>query len=245
MKKLLIIIIISIFSGAYLSALTADEIIRKVDQNETFKTAKSTGSIIIVDRFGERKSDFIAYSEGEVNSLIEFTNVEERGQKVLRVKGKMYLYFPDAEEVILLQGSALKEGLLGSDISYEDMAGEKDTLKNYTAATEGSENVDGADCYIVHLQAKPKKKVAYAAYTVWVDKTTFAIHKAEYFSLSGRKIKEMTALDFKTIAGKYIAMKMIMKDLLKGNSRTEMLINDIEVNIDLPKDIFSLSALSF
>ena len=245
MKKLSIIMIITILCGFHLSALTADEIVHKVDQNETFKTAKSTGSMIIVDRFGERKSDFIAYSEGEVNTLIEFTSVEEEGQKVLRVKGKMYLYFPDAEEVILLQGSALKEGLLGSDISYEDMAGEKDTLKNYTATLEGSENIDGADCYIVHLQAKPKKKVAYAEYTIWVDKSTFAMRKANYFSLSGKIIKEMTALDFKKIAGKYVATKMIMKDMLKKNSRTEMIINDIEVNIDLPKDIFSLSALSF
>ena len=245
MKKLFIIIIISIFCGHYLSALTADEIVRKVDQNETFKTAKSTGSMIIVDRFGERKSDFIAYSEGQVNSLIEFTSVEEEGQKVLRVKDKMYLYFPDAEEVILLQGSALKEGLLGSDISYEDMAGDKDTLENYTATLEGPGEVDGADCYIVNLKAKPKKKVAYASYTLWVDKTTFAVRKADYFSLSGKKIKEMTALDFKKIAGKSIATKMIMNDMLKRNSRTEMIITDIEVNIDLPKNIFSLSALSF
>jgi outer membrane lipoprotein-sorting protein len=245
MKKLLVMIIICIFCGYYLSALTADEIIRKVDQNETFKTAKSTGSIIIVDRFGERKSDFIAYSEGQVNSLIEFTSVEEEGQKVLRVKDKMYLYFPDAEEVILLQGSALKEGLLGSDISYEDMAGDKDTLKNYTAELLGSEDVDGASCYKVSLNSKPKKKVAYASYIVWVDKTTFAIRKAEYFSLSGKKIKEMAAFDFKEIAGKSVATKMIMKDLLKKNSQTEMILIDIEVNIALPKDIFSLSALTF
>ena len=101
MKKILFLLIICFLTGTSVFALTADEIMRKVDQNETFNTAKSVGSMIIVDRFGERKSDFIAYSEGQAKSLIEFTSIEEEGQKVLRIETKMYLYFPDAEEVIL------------------------------------------------------------------------------------------------------------------------------------------------
>jgi outer membrane lipoprotein-sorting protein len=125
------------------------------------------------------------------------------------------------------------------------MAGDKDTLKNYTAESKGEEKVDDADCYVVYLKAKPKKKVAYAAYNIWVDKKTFAVRKAEYFSLSGKKIKEMTASDFREIEGKSIATKMVMRDLLKKNSETHMILDDIEVNVKLPKNIFSLSSLSF
>ena len=57
-----------------------------------------------------------------------------------------------------------------------------------------SEKVDSADCHIVSLKAKPKKKVAYDSYKMWIDKATFAVRKAEYFSRSGKKIKEMQAL---------------------------------------------------
>jgi len=99
-----------------LSAITAEEIINTMDGMQTFDTSYSTGSIKTTDRFGVKESTFKAWSQGSSDSLIEFTSVAERGQKILRTKGSLYLFYPDDVELIRRQGAALRQSLLGSDL---------------------------------------------------------------------------------------------------------------------------------
>ncbi len=56
--------------------------------------------------------------------------------------------------MIRLQGAALRQSVLGSDLSYEDMTEEKTTLDDYDVTLDGSETISGRDCYILTLTAK-------------------------------------------------------------------------------------------
>src|SRR5690554_3383520 len=132
MFKKLLIFLLFIFVSYSLFSLTSDEIVQKVDAIETFEHTYAEGTIISQDRFGQKKSTFKSWSEGEYNSLIEFTSAAEKGQKILRTKNDLYLFYPDAETIIRLHGSALRQTVLGSDISYEDLSSISDTLNNYT-----------------------------------------------------------------------------------------------------------------
>ncbi|NCB02690.1 MAG: outer membrane lipoprotein-sorting protein, partial [Spirochaetia bacterium] len=91
MKKFIVMILILTLSLSLLSAITATQIVEKMDELETYKTSFSSGVIISKDRFGEKTSTFNAYSKGAYDSLIEFTSIMEKGQKVLRTEGELYL----------------------------------------------------------------------------------------------------------------------------------------------------------
>src|SRR4030042_3495303 len=110
---------------------SAEEIVRRLEANQRFRTQEAEGSLIITDRFGSRTKTFLSWAEGQERMLLAFTNVEEKGQKILRLKDEIYLYFPEAEEVGRLQGAALKESGMGSDFSYEDLTGETSLLDLY------------------------------------------------------------------------------------------------------------------
>jgi phosphate acetyltransferase len=133
-KKLPFLSMLLLLLPSLLFALTADEIIGEMDRLSTFETTYLTGSIQTTDRFGTKTSRFNSWSQGKKDSLIEFTSAAERGQKILRTEGSLYLFYPDAEQLIRMQGAALRQSMLGSDISYEDMTEEKTTLDNYEAA---------------------------------------------------------------------------------------------------------------
>ena len=98
------------------SALTAEEIIGRMEENTVFETSRAEGAMMIKDRFGTKETRFISYSRGKDTTLIEFTSLEERGMKILRTEEEIYLFYPDAEELIRLQGAALRDSVLGSDI---------------------------------------------------------------------------------------------------------------------------------
>jgi len=226
------------------SAITAEDIVREMDRQQSFSTMKATGSMITIDRFGTKKSDYISWSKGDNEFLIEFTSVAEQGQKILRTHNELYLYYPDAEDIIRLQGAALRQSMLGSDISYEDMTEGNDTLSKYNVELKEDEVVDGKECYVIDMVAK-SRDVAYPRQMVWVVKETMIPEQVHYFSKSGKLLKEMRVDEVMEIGDKVVISRMTLEDKLKKNSSTEMIMEEIETDIPLDNSFFSLENLSW
>lgn len=224
--------------------LTAEEIVTRLEEHRTFSTSRSEMTMTIRDRFGERTSSMISYSRGADEALIEFTSAAERGQKVLRTADEIYLYYPDAAELVRLQGSALRESLLGSDVSYEDLTGGKTILDTYKVELAGREEVDGHDTYRLTLTAR-RRNVAYPRQTMWVDTELFVARRTELHALNGRLLKTIASTRIEEVAGHPVPMEMVISDALKRNSSTTVMIEEIEVGIPLDEEIFSLEELSW
>ncbi len=224
------------------SALSPEQIISKLEENLLYPSSRSEGRIIINDRFGERKSSYVSYTSGKDNSMVEFTGKEEAGQKILRLDNELYLYYPDAEELIRLQGAALKQSVIGSDMSYEDMAGDKSILDSYRVSLEGEETVNGKACYKVQLKAK-SRDVPYQNQIFWINKETFLYVKIVQLAKSGKELKEITVKKTMEAEGHIIPVDMIIKDMLKKNSSTEFIVDDFEINPDIPEGTFDLQGL--
>ncbi|MCK9482582.1 MAG: outer membrane lipoprotein-sorting protein [Bacteroidia bacterium] len=243
-KKLLYLLLFCLIIPAQLFALTAEEIVEKMDSLSTFDTTHSTGSIQTTDRFGTKITLFNFWSQGKKDSLIEFTSKAERGQKILRTEGSLYLFYPDAEQLIRMQGAALRQSMLGSDISYEDMTEEKTTLDNYQVKLEKEELFKEQDCYVLTLTAK-SRSVAYPVQKLWVDKQTFLVWKGEYYTKQGRLLKEMEVLKTFSVGDRVLPKESKIEDKMKKNSFTIMSVDSFEANPKLDKKIFTLENLTW
>ena len=237
-------VVAALFATAPLFALTGDEIIRRMEQHERHTSAHSTGSMEITDRFGTRTKTFISTALGDDRSLLEFTNPEEAGQKVLRLEDEIYLYFPDSEDVIHLQGAALRDSLLGSDFSYEDMTGSKSRLDDYEVALEGTEEIDGHETYRLRLTAK-RRDVVYPIQVAWIDSEQFVTRRVELFSGRGRALKRLAVTDFREVGDKVIAVRLEMSDFMKKDSLTVFAVDTITVDEPVDEGLFSLEELTF
>jgi outer membrane lipoprotein-sorting protein len=247
MKRILKrIIITALFTAVTISAyaLTGEEIVRLADEQQTFDTSYSVGEMRITDRFGEKVTTFKSWSRGSEESLIEFTSVAERGQKILRTEDALYLYYPDASEIIRMQGAALRQSMLGSDISYEDMTGGKDRISQYDVTLIGEETVEGRACYVLELVATTRT-VPYPQEKVWIDKEHFLLWKGEYSTKSGRLLKTIETLEAEEIDGRMLPTESRIVDAMKQDSQTLLIIDEIDVNIQLDESIFSLQELSW
>lgn len=243
-KKILIGLLLAVMACGVVFAISPEEIMRKVDELQTFETSIASGEMKITDRFGEKISTFNSWSRGTDDTLIEFTSVAEKGQKILRTADSLYLYYPDAEELIRMQGSALRQSMLGSDISYEDMTGNKDRISQYSVALTGEESINGRLCYVLELVANTRT-VPYPKEKVWVDKETFLGWKAEYSTKSGRLLKTMEVLETQMLKGRPIATVSRISDKLKKDTQTIMIMHSIEVDVPIDPKIFSLDELSW
>jgi len=244
MRKLLTVAALLAMTALCAAAETAEDIVARLQANQVFKTSRMQGVMTVTDRFGAKETRFVSYARGENEALIEFTSTEEKGQKILRTKDEIYLFYPDAEEVIRLQGAAFRDAVLGSDMSYEDLTGGKTLLETYRVSLEGTETVDGAECYRVRMEAKGRN-VAYPVQVMWVDPKLWSARRMQQFSLAGRRLKESSLGDFRTVAGRTIATRLVLEDKLKKSSRTVFVVERIEVDIPLDPKLFTLEHLSW
>ncbi len=247
MKQLsaaLTIFILLTLAATSLTAQSAEDIIRKMEDNQISDSSWAKGRMITTDKYGTITRTFISWSKGSEDALIEFTSKGEEGQKILRTRDEIYLYFPDAEDILRIQGSAMRDSVMDSDFSYEDMTGDKGLLNDYSAQLLRQEVVNGRNCFVVHLTAK-SRSVPYYAQNIWVDSSRFVGVKAEKFSRSATLLKEMEVLDWKEDAGMLVPVHMIMRDAMKKDSSTEFILDTLQLNIPLDSNLFSLEELTW
>lgn len=231
-------------SVGMLAAQTAEEIITTMDKEQKYKTAKTVGSMYITDKYGVKQTDFISWSNENSDFLMEFTSAAEEGQKILRTGKVVYLFFPDAEDLMRLQGSSLKQGMMGSDISYEDMTEGNSTLDKYDVKKLDDIVVDEIDCWAVELIGKTRA-VPYYRRIVYIDKSNYLPKKEEYFSKSGKLLKEMTVQKIEKYNELWMITELTITDKLKKSSSTRMKMSQVQLNIPVDKNLFTVNNLTW
>ena len=78
----------------------------------------------------------------------------EKGTKLLRKEDNLWLYMPRAERVQKISGHMLRQGMMGSDMSYEDMLEAADFEERYEAEVIGEEETAGRPCWKLEARAR-------------------------------------------------------------------------------------------
>lgn len=239
-KIMLIAVLCIIMIPAY--AITVEEIIAKRDNNEYYTTAKAKSEMIITN--GSREMTKIMVSLVDSNDvLVTFENPEDRGTKFLKRGEDLWMFFPDAEDLVKISGHMLKQGMMGSDFSYQDMM-ESDKLTDlYDFTLLGEEEYNDRQCYIIEGIAVEGKEVSYYRRKSWVDKERFIGLKEELYAKSGKLLKEMTVSEVDQIEGRWFPIQSLMVDKLRKNTKTEFIINSIDFNVQIPAGTFTLENL--
>ncbi|UCC38219.1 MAG: outer membrane lipoprotein-sorting protein [Candidatus Aminicenantes bacterium] len=245
MKKILmtilIIITISFLTESYTQEkMTAEEILKRRDENMAFESAYTEVEMIITIGNRVNKKELISYSEGTEKSFIEFLSpARDKGTKMLKIGKVLKIYFPSAERVMRLSGHMLRQSMMGSDFSYEDLTETAEELREeYEVKLQGEENFEGTQCYVLELESKVENKT-YFFQKIWMDKEKLIGLKVELYAKSGKLLKVMRALNVQSFKKRYYPTKIVMEDKLRKNSKTEMILKKIDFDIPISPNIFS------
>lgn len=218
--------------------LTGAEIIKRLDKNSIFEKMEYNGKMTIKKKKKVRTKSMHIYAEGEEKALVEFTNPEDDGTRYLRLSGELWMYFPDAEEIIKISGHMLRESMMGSDFSYEDMMDNEGLLEKYSITVLKSEIIDERDCYVLELNAI-RKKITYAKRKIWVDKERFVTLKGQLFARSGKLLKEIISEKVQQYGDRYFATKITMMNKLVKDRSTIFEMEDINFDVDIHEGVFT------
>jgi outer membrane lipoprotein-sorting protein len=243
MKSLSVSLLIWCAAGAALGAEgapTAEQLLDRMDKNLTFE-ARRTRTVMTVEGRRARTFEMVTYGRGEEDAAIEYVApARDKGTKMLKLGDELWIYLPGADRVQKISGHMLRQGMMGSDVSYEDMMASRELRKRYSAKVIGEDEVDGRPCWKLEMNANDAS-VTYPRRVSWIDKERFLPLKQELYAVSGMLLKTWTMTDVKDFpGGRKFPTRMVIQDHVKKDSVTRLEFKEMEFGIEFPKEIFSL-----
>lgn len=222
---------------------SGEEILFQIDANMSARTLYVSSKMIIHGRRSTRTIEAESWIEGKEKAFTEYLSpAREKGTKLLKLGKMLWMYSPSADRIIQISGHMLKQSVMGSDLSYEDMMEDRKLTKDYRAWIVGEDTLDNRPCWLVELTAK-HPDVAYYARKLWVDKERIVPLQEEFYAKRGTLLKRLTLKDIAKIEDRWYPKRFVFKDMLKTGKGTEFLIQTIRFNVDIPPHLFTKSAL--
>ena len=223
--------------------LTVEEIMNQRDDNEFIVSARMEAEMVIIKGNRETVKEMVSYSR-EGDGLTEFINPRDRGTKYLKLGDELWMYFPDAEDLVRISGHMLRQGMMGSDFSYQDALESERLTDLYQFELLGEEELDDRMTYVLSGIAREGQEVSYYERKIWVDQERHIGLREELYARNGRllKVAEVTEVDLFD-DDRWYPTEMVMSDQLMADSRTIFRIKEIEFNPEIPAGTFSLDAL--
>jgi hypothetical protein len=222
---------------------SGDEILKKVDQNMFSENKIVVSRMVIHGRRDTRTVGSKSWQRGTSESYTEFlAPAREKGTKMLKLKDMLWDYSPSTDRTIMISGSLLRQSVMGSDLSYEDMMEDPHLPNLYSAAAVAEDTLSGRDCWILDLAAK-KEDIAYNHRRVWVDKGRYVMLRENLYAESGKLLKTVDVREVMRVQGRWLAKSVLYKDVLKDGEGTEFLVDSVVLDADIPDYLFSKAAL--
>lgn len=221
-------------------AVTVDDLLAKIDQNMTFDSRESTVRMTVTKADRTKTYRMHSFGRGESEAAIEYLEpARDKGTKMLKKGDELWMWMPAVEKTQKISGHMLRQSMMGSDMSYEDLMESSKWKAQYTGTVAGEEAVEGRKAWKVELNANTPD-VSYPRRLVWVDQETYIPLRQELYALSGMLLKVWTMGDVKDFGGRKFPTKMVIEDKVQKGSKTELVFEDLKFAVPLQEEVFSL-----
>lgn len=218
---------------------TAEALLSAVDANLVFESRSTQATMKVVKPKRTKEYTLQSYGRGADEAATEFlAPARDAGTKMLKRGDEMWMYLPSIEKVQKLSGHMLRDGMMGSDISYEDMMESSSWKDAYTATVTGQDSFESRPCWVVEMVAKDDS-ITYPKRVVCVDTENKLPVRQELYAVSGMLLKVWTMHDAQAYGERWYPNRMRVEDKLQEGTYTEMTFTDMSFSVALEDEVFS------
>jgi outer membrane lipoprotein-sorting protein len=221
---------------------SAAEVIAGIDKNMTSDSRSMAVTMTSVNPHRTRSFDMTILGRGEDQAAIEYQSpTRDAGTKMLRVGDELWMYLPSIEKTQKISGHMLRDGMMGTDVSYEDMMAAGDLASVYDATVSAEEDCgtgDGRLCWKLEMVAKDPS-VSYPKRTAWVDEQYHVSVRQELYAVSGMLLKTWTMSGIQQFGDRWFPTSMTITDKLQEGTSTTLTFKDVKFGIPTDDETFS------
>jgi len=225
-------------------APSADSILKRIDENQVSGSRITVYEMTIRGRRGSRTMKGKSWVQGVDRAFTEYLEPpREAGTKMLKLRDQLWTFSPSTDRTIQIAGHMLRQSVMGSDMSYEDLMEDPKLQNLYIASVTGEATLLERPCWILELKAKPGAEPSYHSRKVWVDKDRYLPLKEERYATSGKLLKTTEIKSVRQYQQRWVAERAVFNDALKNDGGTEFGVTSIEFDAKIPEHVFSQASL--
>lgn len=227
------------------TAITPKEIIKKSEQVMRGDTMQGTMEMLIVKPTYQRKMVMQIWQDTKSNQFLSrvISPAKEKGTGSLKIDKSMWNYLPKVEKVMKIPPSLMMQPWMGSDFTNDDMVQEVSLEDDYQQKLLGEAKVNGVSAYQLELIPNPDVPVVWGKLHYYVNKTNFLPVKQDFFDEKGKLVKYMSFSNVKKMHDRLIPTRMEMVPVTKKGHKTVLTYLDLQYDVKIPADTFSLRNL--
>lgn len=245
----LLILLVFFISSASLplsyadEALTVDEIVDRMDRLYRSDTSTAEVEMLIVSEHWTRTMNIDIASEGLNKTFMHIKSPKkDAGIATLRIKNEMWNYLPKINKVMKVPPSMMMSSWMGSDFTNDDLVKESSLREDYDARLIEPEGSDTGNFYI-ELIPKDDIPIVWAKIIFAVNKKSYLPIWEAYYDEKGNKMRLMEFNEPKEFSGRLIPSVLVMTPLNKPEKKTVIKYIELEFDVQLEPDVFTLRNL--
>jgi outer membrane lipoprotein-sorting protein len=225
--------------------VTAREVLDHVDDLFRGSSSFGTFSMEVVTEHYRREMKLEGWSRGKDHSLIRILAPrKEKGMATLKAGVDIWNYLPKVDRVIKVPSSMMGGSWMGSHFTNDDLVKESRMTDDYTYEITFRGERDGREVIDLTLTPLPEAAVVWGKVTVSVLKEGWIPLSIDYYDEDMDLARTMVYSEVRDLGGRRIPAKMEMRPTDKPGEHTEIVYHDIEFDIDLSDDLFTLRSLT-
>jgi outer membrane lipoprotein-sorting protein len=191
----------------------------------------------------QRSMSMDTWTQGDKQSLVRVTAPpRDAGNGTLLIDDNMWTYTPKINRVIKIPSSMMSQSWMGSDLSNKDISKSTDILDQYDHRLLETRQTEGHTVYVIEAVPHEEAAVVWGREVLHI-RDDYLLLEEQYWDQDNRLVKTFRTLDIRDMGGRSVAAVMRMQEQDKPGQWTEMRIEDVQFDVDLPQNLFTLSNL--
>jgi hypothetical protein len=220
------------------------EIVDCVDRIMRGDSSQGISTMEVVTENWDRAMEMQVWSLGTDHALVRILSPrKDAGTATLKAGTEIWNYLPRVDRTIKIPASLMSASWMGSHFTNDDLVKESRLIEDYeiTLAYEGDR--DGIDVWEFDLIPRPEAPVVWGRIAYQVRKSDTMPVWARYYDEDGELVRTMTFFDYRELGGRLVpaAMRVVPED--KPDEYTEFRYSDLEFDVELDEEFFSLRRL--
>ena len=167
---------------------------------------------------------------------------KDAGNGTLTLDGNMWTYTPKINRVIRIPSSMMGQNWMGSDFSNKDISKNTDVIDQYDHSLLETREQDGHTVYVIESVPHEEAAVVWGK-EVFTVRDDWVLLEQQFWDQDNQLVKTLRAREIQMMSGRAVATVMRMAREEKPGEWTELTTAEVEFDIDLPGNLFTLSNL--
>ncbi len=226
------------------SGQTAREIVDQVDRLLRGSSSQARMAMQIETANWSRTLEMEVWSLGTEYALVRVLSpAKEAGTATLKADQEVWNYLPRVDRTIKVPPSLMMGSWMGSHVTNDDLVKESRLIEDYDIEISFEGDRDGAEIWEFTLTPLPEAPVVWGRIVEQVRKADMMPEWVRYYDEDGELVRTMTFDDFRVMDDRKVPARITITPVDKPDERTVIQYSDLEFDVGLSEDFFSLRNL--